>query len=222
MHIIYLHGFASSAQSTKANLFRPQFEERGFGYSVPDLNVPDFQHLTLTAMLERVAETVRSIAQEPIYLVGSSMGGLTALHFYDRYRDAEASRIQKMILLAPAFDFMDIRGQQMGADWEDQWRDAGSMPFFNYATGGEVPVHYGLVADIKQYDSYAVQVDIPTLIYHGKKDQSVPYDQSTRFAEGRQHVTLHLLDSDHQLLDQTEEIFKGILAFITEDRTPMD
>ncbi len=218
MHIIYLHGFASSPMSTKANRFRPVFEERGFGYSVPDLNVPDFQHLTLTAMLEKVAETVRGIESEWVYLIGSSMGGLTALHFYDRYRQAEAARVHKMILLAPAFDFMDNRTQQMGADWQQRWREAGSMPFFNYATGGDVPVHYGLVEDIQQYDSYGVQVDIPLLIYHGKRDESVHYEQSVRFAQGRDNVTLHLLESDHQLLDKTDEIQRGMLEFISEDR----
>jgi uncharacterized protein len=81
--VIYLHGFASSPASKKATLFRTPMEAHGVRYLVPDLNVPDFEHLTLTAMLERVAETIRDIPDDgPLYLVGSSMGALVALHFY--------------------------------------------------------------------------------------------------------------------------------------------
>jgi predicted esterase YcpF (UPF0227 family) len=33
MHIIYLHGFASSPGSKKVNCFRPYFEEKGANYT---------------------------------------------------------------------------------------------------------------------------------------------------------------------------------------------
>lgn len=215
MHILYLHGFASSPQSTKANTFKPAFEQRGVQYHIPDLNVPDFEHLTLTAMLDKVAQTIRALKDEqPVVLIGSSMGGLTALHFWDRYKNREAKRVQKLVLLAPAFDFMDNRTHQMGEGWQEAWRKQGAMPFFNYAMGGERMVHYGLVEDIQQYDSYQVQPTVPVLIYHGKQDASVPYDQSERFAQARPTVTLRLLDSDHQMLDKTDVILAGMLEFL--------
>jgi len=213
MHVLYLHGFASSPLSKKATFFRPYLEDKGATYHIPDLNQPSFEQLTLTAMLAQVADTVRDLPA-PVVLVGSSMGGLTALHFYDRYRHAEAKNVEKIILLAPAFDFMDNRNQHMGVGWLEKWRAAGAWSFFNYALDGERPVHFGLVEDIQQYDSYSVAVDIPMLIYHGKNDESVNYEQSVRFAENRATVTLHLLDSDHQLLDKTTDILSGMLDFL--------
>ncbi|MCU0499864.1 MAG: alpha/beta fold hydrolase [Anaerolineae bacterium] len=211
-NVIYLHGFASSPGSKKANYFKAPLEARGAHYVIPDLNQPSFERLTLTAMLQKVAETVRDLTGE-IYLVGSSLGGLTALHFYDQYRQAEGSRVAQMVLLAPAFDFVHAHNTQTGGNaWQTAWQVAGSAPFFNYAHGHEVNVHYGLVEDLMRYDSYQVSVEVSTTIYHGRHDASVPYDQSVHFSENRPLVTLQLVDSDHELLDQTERILAEMIA----------
>ncbi len=221
--VVYLHGFASSPSSKKAAIFRSPLEERGVRYLVPDLNVPDFQHLTLTAMLERMAETIRSVPDDgALYLVGSSMGAAVALHFYDRYRQTpEGSRVTKLVLLAPGFDFMDNRDRTIGEGWRERWEAQGSWPFYNYAQSREVPVHYGLIKDLAHYDSYAVTLDIPVLIYHGTEDAVVHPDQSHRFAElYKGQVTLHWVDSDHELLTATEQILEGMYAFFDLDGLP--
>ncbi len=210
-NIVYLHGLASSPASKKANIFKAPLVARGAHYVVPDLNVPSFEKLTLTAMLEKVAETVRALPDGPIILIGSSLGGLAALHFADRYQNEAAKRVDKLILLAPALDFV---GNRLKDDTMlDQWRQQGFWLFYNYAQGKPLPVHFGLVEDIAQYDSYTVALAKPILIYHGRNDASVPYEYSVRFAEGRPYVTLELLDSDHELLDQTDIILDGILRF---------
>lgn len=213
MHILYLHGFASSPSSKKATHFRPFIEARGANYTIPDLNQPSFEKLTLSAMLAEVARTVATIDDDDICIIGSSMGGLTALHFYHQYRDAEASRVRKMALLAPAFDFVKNRDAHMEADWQIQWRNAGAWGFFNYATNQEEFVHYGLVEDVMTYDSNNVQVDIPILIYHGKNDDVVDYQGSVDFAAAHEQVHLRLLDDDHQLLASKDDILTGILDF---------
>jgi uncharacterized protein len=221
--VIYLHGFASSPASKKATIFRVPLEAHGVRYVVPDLNVPDFEHLTLTAMLERVAETIRDIPDDgPLYLVGSSMGALVALHFHDRYRETpEGQRVRKLVLLAPGFDFMDNRDRTIGEHWREQWEAKGAWPFFNYALGREVPVHYGLIKDLAHYDSYAVTLDIPVLIYHGTEDTVVHPDQSHRFIElYTTNVTLHWVDSDHELLNATQQILEGMSAFFDLDLLP--
>ena len=213
MHLFYLHGFASSPGSKKANFFKPHFEAQGATYSIPDLNVPSFEELTLTAILEKVAQEVSASPDDDIALIGSSLGGLTVTHFLDRYRDTVAKRVTKAVLLAPAFDFRENRNRTMGDNWYEQWREQGGMPFFNYATNSKRPVHFGFVDDILGYDSWQATIDIPLLIYHGKGDETVDYRQSVRFADGRDNVTLNLLDSDHQLLDKTDEILQGMMTF---------
>jgi pimeloyl-ACP methyl ester carboxylesterase len=213
-NVVYCHGFASSPQSKKANLFRGPLEALGVRYYVPDLNQPSFQQLTLTAMLETVDALMQTLDDRPTLIVGSSMGGLVALHYCDRYRHTSARKVKKAVLLAPAFDFMANRDRTEGPGWEERWRAAGQMPFFNYATGQPEYVHYGLVEDIKQYDSWSVQLDIPVLIYHGIHDDVVDPGQSERYHREHNGVTLALLESDHQLLDQTDVILKGLCVMM--------
>ncbi|HEX2620750.1 MAG TPA: YqiA/YcfP family alpha/beta fold hydrolase, partial [Phototrophicaceae bacterium] len=182
--IIYLHGFASSPQSKKAGIFRAPLEARGVNYLVPDLNVPDFEHLTLTAILQRIDETVQSTAERngEIDLIGSSLGGLTALHYCDRYQNDSAAHVKRIVMLAPGLDFFTNREKQMGSGWEERWRTAGSQPFYNYQYHEERLVHFGLVDDLRQYNSFAVHVPQPILIYHGIHDTTVDYQQSVKFA----------------------------------------
>lgn len=211
--IIYCHGFASSPGSTKANIFARRFEERGVSVRIPDLNVPDFEHLTLTAMLERVAEEIRTCPPGAIYLMGSSLGGAVALHFTDRYRDAEGSRVEKLLLMAPALDFVANRLRQLGETGMARWKETGWREVYHYGYKEQRRLHYKVHEDSLPYDSFRVSLDLPIRIYHGTRDEIVDCEQSRRFAENRPNVQLHLLDSDHELLDQVDVIWEGAVAF---------
>ena len=63
-----------------------RLRRRGITYLVPDLEAPSFERLTLTAVIARVAELAAAQPTGPLALVGSSFGGLAALHFVDRHR----------------------------------------------------------------------------------------------------------------------------------------
>ncbi|MCS6812403.1 MAG: esterase, partial [Cyanobacteria bacterium] len=54
LHTIYLHGFASSPNSTKARYLADCFAQAGLPLTVPDLNQGDFSHLTLTRQIQQV------------------------------------------------------------------------------------------------------------------------------------------------------------------------
>jgi hypothetical protein len=212
-HIFYLHGFASSPQSTKARDFAQRFAAHGLTLHVPDLNVPDFEHLTLTAMLSKVAQEVRALSDDEVFLIGSSMGGAVALHFAARYGHAEAQRVRRLFLMAPAFDFAANRWRDLGEQGMAEWRMRGWFSFFNYAAGGLKQVHYGLYEDLQQFDSFSLKLDLPIMIYHGKRDESVEVEQSIRFAQAHPNVQLYVVDSDHQLLDQTDIMWESMLDF---------
>lgn len=208
-HLIYLHGFASSPGTKKGLYLKQAFPD--VTVTIPDLNVPDFAHLTLTAMIEKAAETILSLPDGELVLIGSSMGGLVAVHTLDRKPEA-AARVDKLVLLAPAFDFKSNREKQLSPEGLQAWKERGYLPVQHFADGKTHKLHYGLVEDIQQYDSYKVNLDLPTLIYHGRNDESVPHEQSIRFAQNRDNVTLHIVDSDHELIDQLEVIQAGIQA----------
>ncbi|MBD2480628.1 YqiA/YcfP family alpha/beta fold hydrolase [Planktothrix sp. FACHB-1365] len=74
---IYLHGFASSPFSTKAQYLRDRFASVDIHLNIPDLNQGDFSHLTLTRQLQQI-ESEFFPSASPCVVLGSSFGGLTA------------------------------------------------------------------------------------------------------------------------------------------------
>src|SRR5271169_4437624 len=95
---VYLHGFASSPSSRKARFFAERFRELGIGLEIPDLAQGNFRNLTLTAQLNLIAQVSRD---EPVSLIGSSMGGYLAALYAARH----PGNVEKLVLLAPAFSF---------------------------------------------------------------------------------------------------------------------
>lgn len=213
MQLVYLHGYATTPNYVQVRDFTARLAQRGVTLHAPDLNVPDFEHLTLKAMLVRAAQTVAALPDGPVGVIGNSMGGAAALHFVDRYRDAEAARVTKLMLLAPALDYVTLKQQELGEAGLAQWRDDGYTDAWHWDYGETRRQHYGLYTDMAQYDSFTTDVRIPTLIYHGTHDEAVPHTQSERYAATRPWVDLRLVDSDHQMLDQSDVIFAALTAF---------
>lgn len=213
--IIYLHGFASSPQSTKSNTFRARLKQDrpNIDYLAPDLNVPDFEHLTLSAMIEKTAQVTQTCNSDNVYLIGSSLGGLVATHFLNQYRGSIAKKVQRVILMAPAFDFVQNRQRQLGDEGLANWKASGWLKVEHYAYETTTRIHYGLLEDALRYDSFSVDIPQPMLIFHGKNDDVVDHQQSIRFAENRDNVELRLTDSDHTLYDEADNIYQAILTF---------
>ncbi|MFQ5349195.1 MAG: YqiA/YcfP family alpha/beta fold hydrolase [Thermoanaerobaculia bacterium] len=217
--VIHLHGLGSSPGSDKAVALGERLRRLGVAYLVPDLETPSFELLTLTAVIDRVAELAVGLPPGPLALVGSSFGGLAAVHFVARHRLAAAARVERLVLLAPALDLLgdaERRRQrsELGDDWLARWRRDGYLDLPHSASGEQRPVHYGLVEDLRRYDSYSAKLELPILIYHGRRDESVPYEQSVRFAEDRPYVELRLLDTDHRLTGRLDAIGDGIIDFL--------
>ena len=77
--VLYLHGFASSARSTKAAYFDERLRAHGVPFRCPDFNEPDFKYLTMTRMLRQLETELRATASRPRTLIGSSLGGTLAI-----------------------------------------------------------------------------------------------------------------------------------------------
>lgn len=97
---IYLHGFASSPNSAKAEYIRTCFAQANIKLKIPDLNAGDFSHLTITRQLSQIASQFNHHST-PVTLIGSSLGGLSAAHLGQQY-----PQVQRLVLLAPAFGFL--------------------------------------------------------------------------------------------------------------------
>jgi len=192
--VLYLHGFASSAQSGKATFLGERLRARGVDFQAPDLNLPEFSTLTVTRMLEQT-RTLLEAAREPVILIGSSLGGFVAVLAAARWPD----RVAKLVLMAPALDFSDagLRGPG-GADVSD-WERTGTLNVLHFGYGRMLPIHYELYADARRYDAMNADLAMPVVIFQGARDTAVDPETVKAWAARRPNATLHLLDDEHQL-----------------------
>jgi pimeloyl-ACP methyl ester carboxylesterase len=204
-HVLYLHGFASSPDSSKASRFRDEIAARGVAFSCPDLNQPDFETLTITRMVEQTQAAIEAGPAGPVALVGSSLGGFVAVHA--AALDA-GRRVDRLVLLAPAFDFGGNRLRQLGDTGIDEWRRRGRLRFFHFAFGEEREVGFGLYEDDARYDAYALSLDQPILIIQGRRDASVDPKTVEAWARERPNVDLRLVDDEHQLSASMDLIWR--------------
>ena len=77
--IIYLHGFASSANSTKALQLKKYILEN---YSKTEIIIPDIENNIVDAV-EQINKPIEEFS--PSALIGSSLGGFYATYFSEQY-----------------------------------------------------------------------------------------------------------------------------------------
>jgi uncharacterized protein len=210
MRVFYLHGFASSGKSSKAAFFATRLAQHGIAIETPDFNLPDFSTLTITRMVDQAAAAVDQGGDEPVVLIGSSLGAFVAVQASLR----RPAGVSKMILLAPALDFGGNRMRQLGDRGIDEWRRTNRLEVFHYAYGRMMPVHYELYADACRYDCMSAALSLPVQIFQGKRDDAVDPHTVERWASQRPNVELHMLDDDHQLLSSLDYIWHEVARFL--------
>ncbi|MEQ1730111.1 MAG: YqiA/YcfP family alpha/beta fold hydrolase, partial [Vicinamibacterales bacterium] len=92
--VIYLHGFASSPDSTKARYFSERLGAHGVPLVTPDFNQPDFATLTMSRMLTQLSRHLDD-AGGRVSLIGSSLGGALAVLAAARHPE----QIERLVLL---------------------------------------------------------------------------------------------------------------------------
>ncbi|MBD2579967.1 YqiA/YcfP family alpha/beta fold hydrolase [Oscillatoria sp. FACHB-1406] len=207
MQYIYLHGFASSPQSAKAQYLRDRFAEVNLPLHLLDFNQNDFSHLTLSRQLQ---QTAAEFPADPnsVTLIGSSFGGLTAAWLAERY-----PQIARIVCLAPAFGFLSHWLPKLGETTLHEWQKSGYLPVYHYTEKRKIDLHYGFILDAKNYDESQLQRPVPTLIIHGVRDETIPIQASRDYAAQRPWVELMELDSDHSLGEVLPQIWQEIQQF---------
>ena len=198
--ILYLHGFCSSAQSRKGQLMAELFARVGVEVTLPDIDEGDFRNSTMTKQLALVEGLLREL--RPRMLIGSSLGGYQAALQASRNPDS----VPALVLLAPAFDFANRLKKFLGAE-TDRWRREGSLLLYHYRYQREVPLGYEFIRDAMAYDAIP-RVTVPTTVLHGLRDEVVSPELSKKFAKGRPNVQIEWLETDHGMLDVTQEIWE--------------
>jgi pimeloyl-ACP methyl ester carboxylesterase len=205
--VLYLHGFASSPASRKAQMFRKRFAKAGVDLEIPNLEQDSFLNLTIGGQL-RVIE--RTLGGEPALLIGSSMGGYLAALYAARHPEA-----QRLVLLAPAFGFARRWAARLGEKALAEWKERGTVSVYHYAAGGPSPLGWGLMEDALRYEDEP-KVEQPTRVWHGLQDDVVPVDASRSFVAHNLHALLIEVQSGHELTEVAEGIADEAVAFLVE------
>jgi len=68
--------------------------------------------------------------------------------------------------------------------------------------------------DARQYDRRVLQRQLPALILHGLRDEAVDYRLSIEYLQAHPSAQLMLLNSDHQMIADTETIWEYTRLFL--------
>ena len=113
--IIYIHGFASSGFGSKPQKFKEYFEEEIITISLP--TIPNLAIDTLEQIIEFSLNK-----EEPVYLVGSSLGGFYALYLANKYD-------LKAVLINPAVNPWGTLDRYEGVDFVTNYYDNSRFEF---------------------------------------------------------------------------------------------
>ncbi|HEY1949506.1 MAG TPA: YqiA/YcfP family alpha/beta fold hydrolase [Bryobacteraceae bacterium] len=207
--VLYLHGFASSPVSRKAQFFFAKLRQLGFQVEVPDLEEGDFEHLTLSKQLAVVARTARS---EPVTLIGSSMGGYLAALYA-----AAHPEVERLILMAPAFGFYQLWVDELGPERLRAWEETNALAVFHYGEGRAMPVAFEMLRDSRQFPAFP-NFSQPGLVLHGVADSVVPVQKSIEFAATHRNVRLIQFPSNHELTDVLDGMWNASKEFLLSSR----
>ena len=208
MQYLYLHGFASSPNSYKAQYMQQRFTELGLTLHIPDLNLTDFSTVTLSQQLDYLQSKYFTEGQA-IAVIGSSLGGFLAVQLA-----ALSPLVEKLVLFAPAFGFGERVAKAIGVENMANWQQTGVRQFYHYGLKRNVNLHYEFIADAQSFSEDRLTRSLPILIIHGIHDDVVPSVLSEEFTKGRSQVSLKLVEDDHALGKDLEGYWQDIRRFL--------
>src|SRR5581483_6912559 len=196
----YLHGFASGPESSKGVALARHFAARSVTLERLNLRLPSLEHLRLSAMMASVEAAIGGPRDRAV-VFGSSLGGLTACRVAER-----DPRVCALVLLAPAFRLAERWRRRLGeAAWRE-WESSGWLEIDDWAEKRRARVDFELVREAEALDAGWPDVRVPTLIVHGRRDETVGIDLSREFARTRRWVRLIEVDDGHELVASLDRI----------------
>jgi alpha-beta hydrolase superfamily lysophospholipase len=162
---------------------------------------------------ERAAAAVAALPNDdaPVLVIGSSLGGYTAALLAAAGRIPRASAL---LLIAPAFGFGERWAERLGIAGVAEWRRTGQRAFFHFASEREQPLGVGFMESAERLPGFPLAPEIPVVIVHGRRDDTVDWQQSRRYADQDANIEFHLVDGDHRLTDQRHE---DLIAWCARD-----
>lgn len=234
--ILYLHGFGSSQDGEKAELFRDRAAAAGYGFVSLDFqghgrSGGEMLGLTLSRCLADVARVRLRVPELEgrVSLIGSSMGGLVGL--WHAVTADPRRAVGALALIAPALGLDTTLRDLLGGKGIERWRGEGSLEVTNEL--GTFELGWGFMEDLAAYSTedlvarYLARA-APAIIFQGKLDDRVSWKEVAGFVEKARNreanprsasraIHLELFeDGDHRLVDRMDWICAESLRFVGE------
>lgn len=183
--IIYIHGFGGSGYGSKATLLREIFASQ-------NIIAPSLSYVPLLA-IDTLSQIIESyIKHEPIYLIGSSLGGYYSIYLAHKY-DLKAVLINPAT--TPTITLSNMIGQAL--NYTDlskfEWNES----------------------HIKMLEAYAVKSpkkeNFLLLLQTG--DEVIDYTVAVKYLDGSKQIIIdggnHSFDGLENYIQEIEKFFKG-------------
>lgn len=203
---VFLHGYRSECEGSKSIALAQHAECRGYSWVRFDLSGHgrsdgDFTEFTITNALRDTLAVLEALAPRPVVLVGSSLGGWLSVLAAQRV----PQQVRAMLLIAPAFNFVQNFLADLPAEDLRQWAHQGLRHFSDPYRTTTYALSYEIVRKIDRYDvlSAPVRLECPLTILHGDQDEILPLANTLSFAERTQAPALRVevvAGGDHRLL----------------------
>ncbi len=201
---IHLHGFATDIHGSKIEFLRNRFRNtKEYSFFAMDM---DYEKHTTTQVLDVLESLILGFSQrfQEITLCGSSHGAYVAVNLI-RFR--EKGKINKLLLLAPSFETLNLILKEIGEEKAGGWL-RGKEPLRILEEEREIEIREDWAKDILE-NGYEVitgkevrfppEPEVKITIVHGRKDEIVPIERTRLFVD-RVKVDEYIeVDDDHQL-----------------------
>jgi uncharacterized protein len=206
--ILFITGFLSKRWGNKSKALAEWCSEKGWGFCCYDVrgfgdSGGTFTDYTLSDWVADARLVLNMLQDGPrTMIVGNSLGGWIAWLVAQEY-----PIVEKLILIAPAFNMMGVRAKSIDPERCHAWQQTGWMPWDDEPTHRDFPLSWKWVEESEAYwkTSFDRLRPVNTTILHGLQDTVILPSGSSEFVEqllARDPsfpVELHLIPGDHRL-----------------------
>jgi uncharacterized protein len=206
--VLFITGFLSRRWGNKSTALAQWCQDKGWGFCCYDVrgfgdSDGSFTDYTLSDWIAdaRLVMT-RMKPGPPITIVGNSLGSWIAWMMAQEFE-----QIQRLVLIAPAFNMMGVRARSISEDRRHAWLTAGWMPWDEDEAHREYPIAWKWVEESEAYwnGRFDHLRRVPTTILHGTEDQVILPQGSSEFVaellarDPGFPMELQLIPGDHRL-----------------------
>lgn len=206
--ILFITGFLSKRWGNKSKALAQWCQENGWGFCCYDVrgfgeSEGTFTDYTLSDWISD-ARAVMTTLQDgpPLTVVGNSLGGWIAWLMAQEF-----TSIERLVLIAPAFNMMGVRAKQISDERRHAWHSAGWMLWDDDPVHRNYPIAWKWVEESEALwkTTFDRLRPVKTTILHGLHDTVILPVGSSQFVdrllvcEATFPIKLKLVPGDHRL-----------------------